>query len=138
LFGGSSNPDDHGHVETNRDRADLWERFLLAQLGSGNQVSLLSWRGLFSAQDGGGAGVYANRPQLGDWEKCNLITNQDGSVSFQSINGHYLCAEMGGDSYCVADRTAIGSWERFIIENQSDGHVALKTHDKHKYVSVQP
>jgi hypothetical protein len=37
----------------------------MAQIPPGNQVALLSWQGLFSAQGGGGADVYANRVEVG-------------------------------------------------------------------------
>jgi hypothetical protein len=133
-------PNQHGGVHADRTSVGDWERFMLAQLGNGNQVSLLSWQGLFSAQGGGGGDVYANRPQVGSWETWDLIDNHDGSISFKSNNGHYLTALNGGGggSYCRADRTAIGTWERFIIENQPNGRVALKTHDKGTYLSVQP
>jgi hypothetical protein len=138
LFGQTPELNDFGHVEANRDRIGPWESFVMAQLGAGTQVSLLSWQGLFSAQGGGGGGVYANRPQVGPWERWNLIDNQDGSFSFQTDNGHYLCAEGGGGTFCVADRKAIGSWERFIIEHLPDGRIALKTWENKKYVSIQP
>ncbi len=132
-------PNEHGGVHADRTKVDLWERFVLAQLGNSNQVSLLAWQGLFSAQGGGGGDVYANRPQVGPWETWNMIDNHDGTVSFQSNNGHYLTALNGGGngSYCKSDRTAIGAWERFFIVNQTNGHIALRTHDKGTFLSVQ-
>lgn len=130
-------PDEHGAVHADRDRAQSWETFLLAQVGERNKVGLLSWQGLFSAIGGGGSGVYANRPAVKDWETWTLIENGDGTVSFQTANGHFLVAEGGGGRECQADRTAIGPWEKFVIVNLPDGKIALKTHDQGKFVSVQ-
>ncbi len=139
LLEKAPDPNAHGHIWANRDAADKWESFLLAQVAPGNKVSLLSWQGLFSAQGGGGNDVYANRPTVGDWETWTLIDNNDGTVSFQSFNGNYLSAQLGGGSGAAlyANRTAIGSWEKFYVVNLPDGRIALKTHDSGKFVSVQ-
>ena len=137
LFSPAPDPNAHGHIWANRDQPAEWESFILGQLGEGNKVSLLSWQGLFSAQQGGGNDVYANRPQVGDWETWTLIDNNDGTVSFQTFNGNYLSAEQGGGVACYANRTTIGTWEKFYLVNLPDGKVALKTHDKGKFVSVQ-
>jgi len=139
LLQSAPDPNEHGHIWANRDQPQEWESFILAQVGDGNKVSLLSWQGLFSAQMGGGNDVYANRPQVGDWETWTLIDNNDGTVSFKSFNGNYLSAqEGGGDGMAVyVNRTTIGNWEKFYLVNLTDGKVALKTHDKGKFVSVQ-
>jgi hypothetical protein len=86
---------------------------------------------------GGGNDVYANRPQVGDWETWTVVDNNDGTVSFKSFNGNYLSAEQGGGVALYANRTTIGNWEKFYLVNLPDGRVALKTHDKGKFVSVQ-
>ena len=143
LAESAPDPNAHGHIWANRDEPGAWESFILAQLGDGNQVSLLSWQGLFSAQFGGGQDVYANRPQVGDWETWTLIDNNDGTVSFKSFNGNYLSAEQGGGAAVYANRTSIGDWEKFHLVNLSSGKVALKTHlltgfpPLQKFVSVQ-
>lgn len=131
-------PNDHGAIVANRGEAGLWESFILAQVGDGARVSLLSWRGLFSAQGGGGAGVYGNRVEVGDWETWNLIPHPDGTVSLQTVNGHFLCAERGGGDVCKADRTGIGDWEKFRLINLLEGKVALQTFVSNQFVSVQP
>ena len=137
IFSSPPDPNAHGHIWANRDQPAEWESFILAQVGEGNKVSLLSWQGLFSAQLGGGNDVYANRPQVGDWETWTLIDNNDGTVSFKTFNGNYLSAEQGGGVACYANRTTIGTWEKFYLVNLPDGKIALKTHDKGKFVSVQ-
>lgn len=139
LIGSEPDPNQHGHIWANRDTAAQWESFIMATIGNGNKVSLLSWQGLFSAQNGGGNDVYANRPQVGDWETWTFVDNNDGTISFRSFNGNYLSAQQGGgDGMAVyVNRTTIGTWEKFILVNLSDGKIALKTHDKGKFVSVQ-
>ena len=139
LLEAAPDPNTHGHIWANRDQPQQWETFILAQIATGNKVSLLSWQGLFSAQGGGGNDVYANRPQVGDWETWTLIDNNDGTVSFKSFNGNYLSAQQGGgDGNAVyVNRTTIGTWEKFFLVSLPDGRVALKTHDKGKFVSVQ-
>jgi hypothetical protein len=137
LFESAPDPNAHGSVMADRDQAQQWESFFMGQLGNDNKVSLLSWVGLFSAQNGGGQGVYANRLKVGDWETWTLIANSDGTVSFQTHDGHFLCAEQGGGQECQANRTSIGTWEKFYLVNLPDGKIALKTHDKGKFVSVQ-
>jgi len=137
LLGSEPDPNQHGHIWANRDNAGPWESFIMAQVGTGNKISLLSWQGLFSAQMGGGNDVYANRPQVGDWETWTIIDNNDGTVSFKSFNGNYLSAQQGGGLALYANRTSIGDWEKFYIVNLPDGRVALKTHDKGRFVSVQ-
>ena len=109
----------------------------MGSIGDGSKISLLAWQGFFSAQMGGGHGVYANRPQVGPWETWTLIDNHDGTISLQTNDGHFFCAEEGGGRECQADRTAIGNWEKFYLVNLSDGRVAFKTHDKGQFVSVQ-
>lgn len=130
-------PNDHGAVMADRLDAFAWESFTIGTLGVGNQIGLQSHMGHFSAQMGGGYGVYANRPQIGDWETWTLIWNSDGTVSLQTFDGHYLCAEEGGGRECQANRTAIGNWEKFYLVSMPDGKFALKTHDKGLFVSVQ-
>ncbi len=101
--------------------------------------ALLSWQGLFSAQNGGGGEVYANRVQVGPWETWTLINNADGTVSLQSTDGHFLSAlNGGGGSYCTVTPTVIGNSERFLMQTLPDGHIALRTHDRNTYLSVQP
>jgi hypothetical protein len=139
LLQPAPDPNEHGGIHADRIAAGDWERFIMMQIPPGQQIALLSWQGLFSAQNGGGADVYANRVKLDKWETWNFVDNHDSTVSLQTIDGHYLTATNGGgdDSYCKADSTAIGTWERFYLENQPGGHIALKTHDKGTYLSVQ-
>ena len=137
LLGSAPDPNAHGAVVADRDQAQGWESFLMGSLGDTQHFSLLSWQGFFSAQQGGGDGIYANRPEIGEWETWTLIDNFDGTVSFKAFNGQFLTAEGGGGRECNANRTAIGTWEKFHIDNLPSGKVALRTLDHNKFVSVQ-
>jgi hypothetical protein len=107
---GSSTPDPnaHGAVVADRDQAQAWESFLMGSLGDTQHFSLLSWQGFFSAQQGGGGRIYANRPEIGEWETWTLVDNFDGTVSF-----------------------------KFHVDNLPNGKVCLRTLDHNKFVSVQ-
>jgi len=140
LLEAAPDPNEHGGIHADRvPPAGDWEKFIMVQIPPGQQIALLAWEGLFSAQNGGGGDVYANRIKVGPWETWNLVDNHDDTVSFQTTDGHYLTASGGGGngSFCKADPTAIGPWERFSIENQPGGHIAIKT-QKGTYLSVQP
>src|SRR5580765_5923106 len=137
LIFGKPEPDinDHGAVMADRNTVGRWETFTMASTGAGT-VWLTGWLGLFSAQGGGGAGVYANRLSPQAWETWTLIDNGDGTVSFKTINGHFLCAEEGGGRECQADRTQIGPWEKFVIVPVSGDQIALRAQNG-QFVSVQ-
>jgi hypothetical protein len=138
LLADPPDPNDFGAVVADRHEAGDWESFLVAQVGGGTEVSLLSHRGLLSAVGGGGGGVYGNRFQVGDWERWTLVSHQGGTVSLRSHDGHYLCAEDGGGTKCTADRAVAGEWETFDLVPLPRGRYALRTVRTHQYVSVQP
>jgi hypothetical protein len=135
LFGGGPRP---GDVHCDRQVVGPWEKFLPIAVDK-DASAVLSWRGYFCAENGGGNAVHANRLVVGPWEKVKIIPNANGTVSLRSENDHYLCAENGGGdgSFCMWNRAAVGEWEQFIMEWQSDGSFALKTLSKGTYVSVQ-
>jgi hypothetical protein len=126
---------DFGHVDANRNEAREWETFTIASHPNGS-ISLLSHMGYLCAEQGGGDGVFANRPAVGDWEHWQLINNRDGSFSLRTANGHYLTAEGGGGRECNANRTAIGPWEKFHLVPLETGRMALKASNG-QFVSVQ-
>ena len=132
-------PNEHGGIHADRTTVGPWESFILSEIPPGSLVTVLSWQGLFSAQNGGGGDVFANRPQRGPWETWALLDNHDGTVSLKSTNGPYLTATNGGGpgSYCVASAPTIGPNEKFHLENLPNGHIALKTAAKGTYLSVQ-
>ncbi|NKL44812.1 hypothetical protein GFL57_28215 [Rhizobium leguminosarum bv. viciae] len=129
-----------GDVLADRDTAQAWEKFSLINVQP-DKVALLSWRGFFCADNGGGQGVHANRDQVGAWETHRLFRNPNGTVSFQCADGNFLTAEGGGGGVCNWNRPAIGAWEQFWMEwpreHAHEGTFTLKTFQEGKYVSVQ-
>jgi hypothetical protein len=124
-----------GRIEVNRTERQEWEGFELVEIAKG-KVALKYQTGYLCAEYGGGGAVNADRPEIGDWERWNLVDNKDGTFSLQAANGSFLCAEEGGDQALVADREKIGKWESFVLER-----VGTKSYLKAssgKYVSAQP
>jgi hypothetical protein len=132
LFSHNNPPDTTpGAVKANVNAIGAHETFVLIGVGRGNdQVALLSWQGFFSAQQGGGAQVYANRAVASIWETWTLINNGDGTVSFRTYDGkHYLGTSSIPDHSCWADQTQNQprGWCRFTMQHLDGCHVALKT-----------
>jgi len=69
--------------------------------------------------------VVADRTQIGPWETFTLIQDGNNQVSFQTNNGHYVCAIDGGGTGMVADRTQIGIWETFEFVYLADLNAAF-------------
>ena len=70
-----------------------------------------------------------NRTKIGEWERFSLVKNEDGSVSFLSAHGTYLCMEDSGKTVC--NRTEIGDWEKWGMEyigEVEEGYVKLRSH----------
>lgn len=78
------------------------------------------------------APLYANRTEIGDWEKFDLITNPNGTVSFQTVNGFYITAEEGGGKGVSTNRMAANAWEQFTPEGK-----AYKCIDGIHYLGVE-
>jgi hypothetical protein len=131
IFGKHDTDTTPGAVKANQSSIGGQEAFVLIGVGKGNdQITLLSWQGFFSAQQGGGAQVYANRAVASIWETWTLLRNSDGTVSFRTFdNQHYLGTSSIPDHSCWADQTqnSPGGWCRFTMQDLGSGHVALKT-----------
>ena len=80
-----------------------------------------------SAENGGGAGVRADRVEVHEWETFTLQqfatqTIDGGRVlpvfALRAHNGQYLSAEHqgGGGMHLTADRWAVADWEKFRFE----------------------
>jgi hypothetical protein len=78
------------------------------------------------AEGGGGREVMADRTEAGPWEQWTVSHNDDGTVSLQAQDGHYLTAEIDGTVACRADVS--GEWERYEIEVRDDAIVCFKSH----------
>jgi hypothetical protein len=79
------------------------------------------------AEAGGGREVMADRAEAGPWEQWTVIPNEDGSVSLQTSDGHYVTAELD-EKTVVARADAIGPWECFDIEVRDNLIVCFKTY----------
>jgi hypothetical protein len=82
-----------------------------------------------TAESGGGREVVATRTEAGPWEQWTVHTYDDGRVSLQSHDGHYLTAELDGT--VVVRATQSGEWERFTIEIRDVGVAFLSFHSRY-------
>src|SRR5262249_17983011 len=64
-----------GDVYADRNEGGPWEKFIPVVL-TPNRVAIASWRGYFSAENGGGGAVHANRRDIADWETFIVTTTQ--------------------------------------------------------------
>ncbi|MDB5306948.1 MAG: Endo,4-beta-xylanase precursor [Gemmataceae bacterium] len=69
----------------------------------------------------------ANRPEPLTWEKWTVERQGDGTVSFKSHRGKYLCAEGGGGKVVWANRDLVGEWEKFKLVYR-EGKYCLVVH----------
>jgi len=77
------------------------------------------------AQNGGGAGAFANNPNRASDETFTLVYLSEDKVALKTANGHYLVAEENGQAN--ASRTAIGPWETFTLMPQGGNKIALRS-----------
>lgn len=104
---------------------------------TGGFVEIISFNGYFTA-DSDDRLVYANRGQAQRDEKFRLIHNANGTVSFQSRMGTYICADRNrGNKRVSVDRNAIGEWEQWTIVPVGNGKIALRE-SQGQYASVAP
>lgn len=90
------------------------------------------------AENGGSDTIVANRDSCGGaWESIQIVTNDDGTVSFRSAaNGKYVCAVVDEKNQLVPRSGSIGTWEKFIIEKIADNEYAFYSLANGKYVQA--
>jgi len=89
-------------------------------------TTLKSANGFFLCAEGGGGDIArVDRESAGPWEQWRVHTYDDGRVSLQASDGHFLCAEPDGK--VVINRSQSGEYERFTIEVRDVG-VAFKSY----------
>lgn len=90
-----------------------------------------------SAENGGNDPLIANRGDVNDWERFQIVDNPDGSVSLLSrANGKYITADPGNQGKLVASAKGILGWERFWKTSYADGTVSLQAQSNGKYVTA--
>ncbi len=91
-----------------------------------------------TAEDGGNNTLVANRDSCGGaWESIQVVSNDDGTVSFKSgSNGKYVCAVIDENNQLLPRSTEISTWEKFIIEKIADNEYAIYSIANGKYVQA--
>jgi hypothetical protein len=77
------------------------------------------------AEAGGGRELTCDRETEGPWELFHVEQYDDGTVSLQADDGHYVCAELDGT--VVANRDTVGPWERWTFTPHGDTGVTLRS-----------
>lgn len=90
-----------------------------------------------SADNAGASPLVANRASAGDWELFKIVTNADGTISFQSkINSLYVSADLNQASRLVARSASVQQWEKFKLVDLGNGTVALQAMANNLYVTA--
>ena len=103
----------------------------------------------FTAVNGGGGEVLADRDEAGAWEYFTLVDHNGGClesadvVSLRTSDGFYLRADLGGGAGLDASGASAGAWERFTVHRlagtgaiRSGDFIALEALDGHYVVAV--
>jgi hypothetical protein len=89
--------------------------------------------GQFVAADGGGGGVlHANRDAIGEppessWELFVATETPEGTLTFQTQNGHYVSATDARE--LLAHVLSVGTWEVFTTEEVSMPTITVAPHN---------
>jgi hypothetical protein len=93
---------------------------------------------IVTAENAGASSLIANRTAIGAWERFELISNGDFTVSlFALINRRYVTAENAGAAALIANRTGIGNWEMFRRTKNADGSLSFTAVVNGKYVTAE-
>ncbi|MDF1565863.1 MAG: hypothetical protein P1V51_22700 [Deltaproteobacteria bacterium] len=95
-------------IVADRAEPDEWERFILEPLSDGTTAIQTFDRKYVACEEDGG--LIGDREVVGDWEKFEVVKEEDGFVSIKSQLG-FVCADQGGN--LVAHRGAARARERF-------------------------
>lgn len=90
-----------------------------------------------TATNAGADDLAATAAVASTWEQFNVITNSDGTVTFQAgINGLFVSADLNIGGMLIANRTVASTWEKFKLVPQSNGTVALQAMANNMFVSA--
>jgi hypothetical protein len=82
-----------------------------------------------SAENGGGAGVSAFRPNPVGWETFGVVDlnggtlNSGDTINLQARDGQFVAAEGGGGGAVNANRAQAVTWEQFVITSATGGPI---------------
>jgi len=88
------------------------QTFTVFDAGGGKVA--LRCMGKYVSSENGNQPMTCNRTTVGDWEKFDLITNTDGTISLKGNNGLYVSSENGA-APVTCSRTIISGWEKFSL-----------------------
>lgn len=94
-------------------------------------LSIASTLRYVTAESGVGA-LTADTTWVDRWETFDLVTHEDGTVSFVGAKKGAVSFESGS---LVANRTYIGPWERLTLIPQADGTLLIRNYEN-KFVTV--
>lgn len=104
----------------NRQSAGSWEKFYVADQGSGFYSLVANSNSRYvCAENGGASPLAAARTSVGSWEKFKWVDLDSNHFALQAnANSSYVCADGAGNVPLIANRTSISSWEIFKWEAQ--------------------
>lgn len=90
--------------------------------------SLKTFNGKYlCAEDGGGSTLTADRDNIGEWEKFQIVDLGRGNVALKSYNGYYVSASTDEKNIYV-DANEIGRRQTFELVRLDNNKVAFKSY----------
>jgi hypothetical protein len=117
AFGNFLSPQPDGRMHAVPSARGSWEWLTLVPVpGPGRKVALRTAHGAYLSV--APSGDIGSAPHLREWEQIAVEAHaEDGTVSFKSFHGTYLCVERGGEgAFVVWNRQRVGAWEKFVYE----------------------
>ncbi len=107
------------------------ERFTLISLDDGKWAIRAPGKTGFVSSLMGGSGALVDVPApLGGWCRYERINHADGTVSFKSVHGTYLRAEIVDNKLRIDSQTYIGAREKFtLVFEPREAIVTIKSND---------
>jgi len=92
------------------------------------QFEFISWHGrLLQAKTDGEMHASQDVDKVGEEERWNVYTWNDGKISFQNYRtNRWLCAEPSGKAICNRDQPS--EWEQWTLFSIGNGRVAFLNH----------
>jgi hypothetical protein len=104
----------NGHLAATSNRSSNWETFKVTKVAEGVAFQSIHSRYVYANAAGD---VYAKGEEIQAWEKFQVTTNSDGTISLQSAHGKYVYADLEGQLRAAGEQ--IGAWEKFSVSSCS-------------------